>query len=220
MVQGELEKAREFTARLRVREGELGRRLGLERENAARLRAEVGSARQKLELAPKPPARQEDQVRRVRELEGEIGALNEAIEGLHRLQALRASRIRDLEEQVSELSTAGPKSPGREAPPADPPERTRRLQMPHFRALYYKSLEGKDRRSAVRALQAILLFCTEGHGYPSLEVKQIEGQSLWSLRASRKLRVYFEMREDGDVDVLALVDREDQHTALRRLKDR
>lgn len=219
-VQRELEKARDVTARLRIREGELGRRLALERENAARLRGEVGSARQKLESVPKAPAREENQDRRVRELEREIDALNEAIQGLHRMLALRASRVRDLEEQISELGTSAPKPRRGKALPAGSPQRTKRFQMPHFKGSYYKSLEGKDRRSAERALQAILLFCTEGHGYPGLEVKQIEGQRLWSLRASRKLRVYFDMRDDGDVEVLALVDREDQHTALRRLKDR
>jgi hypothetical protein len=56
-------------------------------------------------------------------------------------------------------------------------------------------------------MQAALLFCTEGPGYPGLEVKQLEGVDLWSLRA------------DGDVDFVALADREDQNTMLRRLKD-
>ena len=66
----------------------------------------------------------------------------------------------------------------------------------------------------------MFLFCDEGPAYPGLEVKQIEGQDLWSLRASLKLRVYFRPRDDGDVEIIALADREDQKTALRRLKDR
>ena len=69
-------------------------------------------------------------------------------------------------------------------------------------------------------MQAILLFCTEGHGYPGLEVKQLGGQDTWSLRASLGLRVYFRPLPDGDIELLELGDREDQNTTLRRLKDR
>ena len=68
--------------------------------------------------------------------------------------------------------------------------------------------------------QAVLLFCTEGHAYPGLEVKKMGGQDTWSLRASLGLRVYFKDRDDGDIDVLELADREEQHTTLRGLKDR
>ena len=92
--------------------------------------------------------------------------------------------------------------------------------MPHFTAAFYRSLEGKERRAIERAIQAVFLFCTEGPSYPGLEVKALEGHTLWSMRASLKLRVYFAMRSDGDIDVEALADREDQHTTLRRLKER
>ena len=85
---------------------------------------------------------------------------------------------------------------------------------------FYKSLEGKERRSIERGVQAVLLFCTEGPSYPGLEVKQIEGQEIWSLRASLKLRVYFELLEERCVEFVAVADREDQHTTLRRLKER
>ena len=85
---------------------------------------------------------------------------------------------------------------------------------------FYKSLVGKERKSVERAFQAILLFCTEGHAYPGLEVKQLGGQDTWSLRASLGLRVYFTQRPDGDIELLELADREDQHTTLRRLKER
>ena len=92
--------------------------------------------------------------------------------------------------------------------------------MPYLQPSFYKSLDGKERRSVERAWQALLLFCTEGHGYPGLEVKPMGGQDTWSLRASLGLRVYFRPRPDGDIDVLELGDREDQNTTLRRLKDK
>jgi hypothetical protein len=92
--------------------------------------------------------------------------------------------------------------------------------MPYFAPSFYKSLAGKDRRAIERAVHAVLLFCTEGYGYPGLEVKQMGGQDTWSLRASRGLRVYFRPRSDGDIDVMEFADREEQHTTLRRLKER
>ncbi len=66
----------------------------------------------------------------------------------------------------------------------------------------------------------MLVFCTEGHAYPGLEVKQLGGQDTWSLRASLGLRVYFRPLADGEIELLELGDREDQHTTLRRLKER
>ena len=94
------------------------------------------------------------------------------------------------------------------------------MLVPYFLPSFYKSLDGKDRRAVERAVQAILLFCTEGHSYPGLEVKQLGGQDTWSLRASLDLRVYFRPLPDGDVEVLELADREDQRTTLRRLKEK
>jgi hypothetical protein len=66
----------------------------------------------------------------------------------------------------------------------------------------------------------VLLFCTEGHAYPGLDVKQLGGQDTWSLRASLGLRVYFRQRDDGDVEFVEVADREEQNTTLRRLKER
>ena len=128
--------------------------------------------------------------------------------------------MRELEARVEELEPLVPKG-RRKKKRRPPPPQPDAFRLPHFTAAFYKTLEGKDRRSVEKAVQAVLLFCTEGPSYPGLEVKQLEGGTpLWSLRASLKLRVFFTVRTDGDVDVLALADREDQHTALRRWKDR
>ncbi len=93
-------------------------------------------------------------------------------------------------------------------------------RLKHLPKLWLLVLVALGPRSVCRAWQALLLFCTEGHGYPGLEVKQIKGQDTWSMRASLGLRIYFRQRDDGDIDVLELGDREDQHTTLRRLKER
>ena len=121
----------------------------------------------------------------------------------------------------AELESLIPASRRRKKKPMLPElEADRRILVPHFLPSFYKSLEGKERRSVERAIQAILLFCTEGHAYPGLEVKQLGGQDTWSLRASLGLRVYFRPLTDGDIEVIELGDREDQNTTLRRLKDK
>jgi hypothetical protein len=51
-------------------------------------------------------------------------------------------------------------------------------------------------------------------------VKQLGGQDTWSFRASLGLRVYFRPVGDGDIELLELADREEQHTTLRRLKEK
>ena len=130
--------------------------------------------------------------------------------------------MRELEEELAELEPLVPKGRRRKRrmPPAPPPEPVRRFVLPYFASSFYRSLAGKDRKSIERAVQAVLLLCTEGHAYPGLEVKQLGGLSIWSLRASLGLRVYFRSRSDGDVELLELADREEQRTTLRRLKER
>jgi len=129
--------------------------------------------------------------------------------------------MRELEEENAELEQLLPKGRRRKkAPEPPPPAPDRRFRLPYFAQSFYRSLDGKDRRSVERAVEAVLLFCTEGHAYPGLEVKQLGGQDTWSLRASLGLRVYFRQRDDGDVEILEVADREEQNTTLRRLKER
>ena len=114
-----------------------------------------------------------------------------------------------------------PKNHRRKRRPMPPePEPERRFVLPRFLPSFYKSLEGKDRRAAARAIEAVLLFCTEGPGDPGLEVKQMGGQDTWSLRASLGLRVYFQKLGAGEIEVQELADREEQNTTLRRRKER
>ncbi|MFO1053477.1 MAG: hypothetical protein U1F36_14790 [Planctomycetota bacterium] len=217
----EVERLRAQAAEWREREAELRREAEDVEMRAARTRAELEQA---LRLANRREARSRssenpDTERRVRELEREHEELQRNETEQRRLVAVRHARIRELEDRVQELLELVPKDKRekRESPKA--PILADEFRIPHFAPSFYKSLYDKDRRAIEKAVQAALLFCTEGHAYPGLEVKPIEGQDLWSLRASLRLRVYFRFRPDGDVDFLALADREDQHTMLRRLKE-
>lgn len=172
-------------------------------------------------LGPEPSRDEKELLRRVHQLEGEREDVLAADAELRRQLAHNQTRIRELEAEVHELEALLPKGKRRrKAPPPEPPPDERRFRLPRFTAAFYKSLEGKERRGVERAIQAVLLFCTEGHSYPGLEVTQLGGQDTWSLRASLGLRVYFRPLADGDIEVLELGDREDQNTTLRRLKER
>ena len=216
----ELERAREAALRAGEREAATRRAADLDAEV---LRTELARQSQK---PTKLPARATDAASRERELDHrlhevlqELEARAVADEALRRQFAHERTRVRDLEDEVKDLESLLPKGRRRKARPPPPPEPVR-FRLPHFLPSFHKSLDGKDRKSIERAVQAVLLFCTEGHAYPGLEVKKMGGQDTWSLRASLGLRVYFKDRDDGDIDVLELADREEQHTTLRGLKDR
>ncbi|MCC6670454.1 MAG: hypothetical protein IT458_05290 [Planctomycetes bacterium] len=215
-----LQRALDTAQRLRERDAEWSRRVEALDEQLARQRAELAAVQRARDAgkSPPPPATADD--RRVRDLERELELLS-ASEHEQRLRsAEQATRIRELEERVAELEPLVPKGRRRKAPPPPPPPVRERFRIPYVSAAFYRSMADKDRRAVQAAFQAIALYCTHGPSYPGLEVKPIEGQNLWSLRASLRLRVYFRVRDDGDAEFLELADREDQHTALRRLKDR
>lgn len=219
-LQGELERARESLQRAAERESELRRRAEHDVEELQKLRAENAKMRGRAaEAKPAASGPDREAARRLHDLELELEARSEADEAVRRQLASDRTRLRELEAEVEELTELLPKGRKPKAP-LPPPEPERRLQVPWFQPSFYKSLDGRDRRSVERAIQAVLLFCTEGHSYPGLEVKQLAGQDAWSMRASLGLRIYFRHRDDGGIDVLELADREDQHTALRRLKER
>ena len=217
----EVDKQRAQASQHRDRESELTASLGRAEERAIAARAEADQLRRQQGASPAPvPGPGRDDARRLHELEREVEELGLAEEGHRRHAAERQARIRELEGQVADLEARVPK--GRKPPKekVEAPLLADTFRLPRFTPAFYKSLEGKERRHVEQAFQAALLFCTEGPSYPGLEVKQIEGQEIWSLRASLKLRVYFELLEERCVEFVAVADREDQHTTLRRLKER
>jgi hypothetical protein len=219
-MQEELQKAREVANRQRKRLEELDRQKQQDKEQIARLTGEVDQLRRQLRDQHSTPTAVRDQTVEIHELLRELEELTQVETGQRRLVAERQARIRELEERVAELEPLVPKGRRRKKePPAEPPPLPERFRRPYFTPSFYKSLENKDRRAIEAAYQAILLFCTEGPGYPGLQVKQLDAP-VWSLRAALKLRVYFTNRADGDVDVLELADRQEQPTVLRKLREK
>lgn len=221
--QAKLERAEAQLARQRTQVDELQQQLLADRESAARGRSRERALNQEVQAlrADKPvTAASSDLSHQIHDLERDLETLGEAEAGLRRLLALRETRLREAEAQIAELEELVPKGRRRKRRPPPSDDDSKRLRVPYFTESFYRSLDGKDRQNVDRAIRAVFVLCTEGPAYPGLEVKQIEGQDLWSFRASLKLRVYFRMRDSGDVDILELADREDQNTALRRLKER
>lgn len=228
----ELERAREGQVRAREREVALDRQVAVASEQlVVAKRSAVEAQEDAMKTAAEPAVTRDDKTlqHRLHELEAEREGFLATDEALRRQLARDHSRTRELEDEVAELESLIPASRRRKKKPMLPePEQERRFLVPHFLPSFYKSLESKERRSVERALQAVLLFCTEGHAYPGLEVKQIGGQDTWSMRASLGLRVYFRPRagtkldggSGGDIEVLELGNREDQNTTLRRLKEK
>ena len=215
----ELERARDGAARGREREVACERRFEHAQQELVRLRRALDERSRSSAPPPAPGRDDKELLRRLHELESEREGFVATDEALRRRLAHTQSRVRELEEELAELNALVPPGRRRRRPAPEPVEE-RRFRLPRFTPSFYKSLEGKDRRSIERAVQAVFLFCTEGHAYPGLEVKQLGGQDTWSLRASLGLRVYFRPLPDGDVELLELGDREDQNTTLRRLKER
>ena len=220
-LQGELERARASALRAVERESSLRRTTELQAEELQQLRGELARLRDRATASAPTSASgaERELASRVHDLELEIEARTTADDALRRQLASDRSRMRVLESEIEELEALLPKGRKRKAPPPEP-EPDKRCYVPYFLPSFYKSLIGKERKSVERAVQAVFLFCTEGHAYPGLEVKQLGGQDTWSMRASLGLRVYFTKRADGDIEVSELADREDQHTTLRRLKER
>lgn len=164
----ELERAREALARAQEREREHGRR-------ADRLEQELGLLRRdrghRVEPVREAPTRDDKELlRRLHDLENEREGFVAADAALRRQAAFDQSRLRELEQTVRELEELLPKGKRRRKPaPPEPPPPPRRFLLPRFTAAFYRSLDGKEPRAVERAIQAVLLFCTEGHGYPGLE---------------------------------------------------
>lgn len=215
----ELERARETSSRAAERESTMRQHGDQQEHELQQLRTEVKRLQNRPSTKVDPGTQVRDLQHRVRDLEQELEARVAADEALRRQLAVERTTVRSLEDEVKELEALLPKGRRRKVAAPPPPEPAR-FRVPHFLPSFYKSLVGKERKSVERAVQAVLLFCTEGPAYPGLEVKKLGGQETWSLRASLGLRVYFENRDDGDVDVLGVADREEQMTTLKGLKDR
>ena len=200
-----------------ARVADLESRLAQQAQQLARLRGDLEAAeRRGVAVAPTTPGR--DVVRALHEAEADLEVLVRS-ESDYRLRlAEQQTTVRNQAQRIEELEAMLPKDRRKRLAAPPPPPVADRFLVPHFSADFYRSIENRDQRSVEAAFDAVFRLATAGYGYPGLEVKQLEGVDLWSMRAGIKVRVYFRPRADGNVDILAVGDREDQDTLLRRLR--
>lgn len=217
-VQGQLAAALAAQQGREARIADFDRRTALLQQEVARQRGELAAAQ--AQQASRPAGGRDgdrEAERRLHAAEAELEVLARTEEDYRRRLAEQQTAIRALEQRVEELEAMVPKNRRRRPPPSPPPV-LERFRMPHLTPEFYRTVAGRDQRSVAAAFDAIWRFATSGYSYPGLEVKQLEGVDLWSMRAGIKVRVYFRPRTDGDVDIVAVGDREDQDTLLRRLR--
>lgn len=219
----ELQRAQRSAQSLREQLAERDRQAQLNQSALVQQRLQMAELQDRLDNRPAPlPGNDREQTRRLHQLERDVEEL-ETLEENQRLKLaeqaghLRVAAVR-IEELEDRLRKKG-KRVDKPKPAAELPEAAR-FSIPYFTPAFFRSLEDKDRRTVERAYQAVFLYCTEGPKYPGLQVKPLDPAGVWSLRASRKLRVYFRPRPDGDVDILELLDRQEQETALRRYREK
>jgi uncharacterized coiled-coil protein SlyX len=201
-----------------ARVAELESRLAQQAQQLARLRGDLLAA-SKRGAAPAPAPPDRDVMRALHEAEAELEVLARSETDYRRRLAEQQTTMRTQSQRIDELEAMLPKDRRkRRAPPPPAAPAAERFRAPYFTAEFYRSLEGRDQRSVEAAFDAVFRFATAGYSYPGLEVKQLEGVDLWSMRAGIKVRVYFRPRGDGHVDILAMGDREEQDTLLRRLR--
>ncbi len=216
----ELTRAQAAMERQRNRESGLRQNIEQAEAEVARLRSQLAKSRTDKPVQTKPA--KDDLAARVRELEQDLEARDAADEALRKQMAADRRRLRELEIAKAELEELLPRGKRRSKPRAEPetPVPERRVRLPYFRPSFYKSLATMDQRAVAQAFEAVWTYCTHGPSYPALQVKPMGGQDTWSMRAALALRVYFVPRDDGDIDVVEVANREDQPTMLRRLKER
>lgn len=218
-LRGQLQSAHDAARAAQAESAQLASKLAREQQLVVSLRGDLAAAERRGAAAPSTPSTGADRdlVRELHEANAELEVAARAEDESRRRLAEQQTEIRELRERVNELEELVPRGKRKKVEPPPPPIADR-FRVPYFTPEFYRCLVSRDMRDAEVAFDAVLRFATAGYGYPGLQVKQLEGVDLWSMRAGIKTRVYFRPRSDGDVDVLAVGDREEQDTLLRRLR--
>jgi mRNA-degrading endonuclease RelE of RelBE toxin-antitoxin system len=214
-LQSQLKEARGAEARAvdeaaRSREAAEQARRALQRaeEALAALRATDASAEAQR-------ARQEN-----RELAGRLAAAEARGE---RAQARIEEQERALEEARRKVEAAGAVAAPTTGPeePAEPDEAPGSWLRPIYTREFYDSLEGWDRRIQRAAFKQAHLLAQD-HRHPSLRALPLEGlPGYYRVRVATDVRLIYRRGEDqGAVEILSLIDREDLDRYVRQAKTR
>lgn len=154
---------------------------------------------------------------------------------LRKLSAERAhleTRLHDIEERLSaekqraatlERQLADRERPPLNLPPGESPHEEASAQdftIPAFTDEFYKSLDGWDRRVVKVAFEKALLLAKDRR-HPSLRAIGLVGcDNLFRVRVASDVRLIYRMGDDGRVEILSLIDREDLDRYVRQNRTR
>jgi len=159
--------------------------------------------------------------------------------GAHELRKAAAERahfegkVADLEERLAAekrraddaVKQAAEKGRPTGAPSADDAEmgdaaEAAEFVTPLFTDEFYESLEGWDRRIVKSAFEKALLLARDRR-HPSLRALALEGiDNYFRIRVATDVRLIYRRAEDGRIELLSLIDREDLDRYVRQAKTR
>ncbi len=142
-------------------------------------------------------------------LEKQLGDAREELEA-------ERKRARELEQQLQERPR-----PVQPALAVDEGETSALdFTVPNFTREFYESLEGWDRRVVKVAFEKAMHLARD-HRHPSLRALQLEGiDNYFRIRIASDVRLIYRRAQDGRLDILSLIDREDLDRYIRQAKTR
>jgi mRNA-degrading endonuclease RelE of RelBE toxin-antitoxin system len=154
----------------------------------------------------------------VRELEGRLGAASSRAE---RAEAKLVELERALESARRRVEEVQSASVAVQAEPEEPEEAPASWLLPVYTREFYDSLSGWERRIQRAAFKQAHLLAQD-HRHPSLRALPLEGlPGYYRVRVATDVRLIYRRGSDqGAVEILSLIDREDLDRYVRQAKTR
>lgn len=213
------ETARAQLQQARTEIAERDNRLNEHKQDATRLRVEA--AAHIAELSKYQAAESKDERRgatELRKLSAEKAHLETRMGAIEDRLAQEKRKVAELERQLAERER-----PGLNLPPGDDPHQEAsalEFTTPLFTDEFYKSVEGWDRRVLKVAFEKALLLAKDRR-HPSLRAIGLVGfDNLFRIRIASDVRLIYRRADDGRLEILALIDREDLDRYVRQVRTR
>lgn len=213
------ETARAQLQQARTEIAERDKRLNEHKQEATRLRVEA--AAHVAELSKYQAAQSTDERRgatELRKLSAEKSHLESRLSELEERLDRKKRRLAELERRE-----ATRERPALNLPPGENPHQETTSQdfaTPVFTDEFYRSLGGWERRVVKVAFEKALLLAKDRR-HPSLRAIGLVGfDNLFRIRIASDVRLIYRRADDGRLEILALIDREDLDRYVRQAKTR
>lgn len=217
-VERERDAARAQLQQARTEIADRDKRLNEQKLEATRLR--VDAAAQVAELSRLQAAQSTDERRgatELRKLSAENAHLEGRLKDLEERLAVQARRSAELERALTDRE-----KPPLNLPPGDPHHEApaHEFVIPSFTPEFYDSVERWDRRVVKVAFEKALMLAKD-HRHPSLRALPLTGvDNLFRIRIASDVRLIYRRGDDGRLEILSLIDREDLDRYVRQARTR